>query len=105
MASTTNPVATAITTKLTEACAPTHLEVINESSKHNVPTGSETHFKVVCVSTQFDGMKLIERHRFVNDVLAAELSGPVHALSISAKTPQQWETSQVVANSPPCLNR
>ncbi len=32
---------------------------------HNVPKGSETHFKVLVVSQQFSDKKLIDRHRFV----------------------------------------
>lgn len=35
-----------IFTKLTDKFKPNHLEVINESYKHNVPKGSETHFVV-----------------------------------------------------------
>lgn len=97
------PIASSITAKLTTACAPTHLEVLNESSKHNVPANSETHFKVVCVSAAFDGMPLLERHRVVNEALADELATGVHALSIVAKTPQQWDKSQAVGSTPPCL--
>ena len=52
-------------------------QVINESSGHNVPKGSETHFKVVVVSDSFDGQMLIARHRMVNEILADELSGYV----------------------------
>ena len=66
---------------------PTHLEVINESNMHNVPRGSETHFKVVVVSSAFEDLSLIKRHRSVNDVLKSELDGPVHALSIQVIYP------------------
>lgn len=34
-----------ITRKLTEALQPIFLDVVNESYKHNVPVGAETHFK------------------------------------------------------------
>ena len=61
---------------------PSHLEVINESNMHNVPKGSETHFKVVVVSDSFEGLSLVKRHRAVNEVLAQELQSGVHALSI-----------------------
>eukprot|EP00729_Bicosta_minor_P002099 gene2099-11952_t len=91
-----------IMTKLTEAYKPLHIEVMNESYMHNVPRGSETHFKVVLVSEVFDGLTLIKRHRAVNHTLQEELDGEVHALSIQAKTPKQWETSQVVEPSPKC---
>ena len=39
------PVQAAIQQKLTDTFAPAHLEIINESFMHNVPRGSETHFK------------------------------------------------------------
>ncbi len=66
---------------------------------HNVPLNAETHFKVVVVSEQFNEMpSLIKRHRAVNTILADELEGPVHALSIVAKTPKQWEKMAEKAN-------
>ena len=43
-------VQTAIEKKLAESLTPAHLEVINESHMHNVPPGSESHFKVVIVT-------------------------------------------------------
>jgi stress-induced morphogen len=64
------PVEAAINTLLNATFKPTHLEVINESHMHNVPVNSESHFKVFIVSEAFKTMKLIERHRSVNKVLA-----------------------------------
>ena len=46
-----------IQTKLAEAFDPEHLEVINESGSHNVPAGSESHFKVVIVANAFEGQR------------------------------------------------
>lgn len=96
-------VSRAITSKLQSHFLPSVLEVINESYMHNVPKGSETHFKVVIVSDKFEGLPLIKRHREVNAVLAEELKGGVHALSITAKTLAQWNANQNVVKSPPCL--
>jgi BolA protein len=76
--------------------------VVNESFKHNVPTGSETHFKVTVVSAAFDDQKLIARHRLVNMVLSEELAGSVHALSISAKTQAQWDKGTKPHTTPNC---
>mmetsp|Transcript_37023 Transcript_37023/g.81340 ORF Transcript_37023/g.81340 Transcript_37023/m.81340 type:complete len:135 (-) Transcript_37023:439-843(-) len=104
MATAASPVADAVHTKLASAFAPRVLEVINESSGHNVPAGSETHFKVVVVSEAFESKPLIARHRLVNDALQEELAGPIHALSIVAKTPEQWEKSGgTFPKSPPCM--
>lgn len=90
--------------KLRAALSPLHLDVSNESGMHNVPAGSETHFKVLVVSESFEGEKLIARHRRINRVLAQELAGPVHALAIHALTPPEWfERGGAVPDSPPCL--
>ncbi|KAM4612452.1 bolA-like protein 1 isoform 1-T2 [Discoglossus pictus] len=97
------PVESSIRSKLTKSLEPTHLEVLNESYMHAVPKGSETHFKVVVVSEMFNGKSLIQRHRLVNELLAEELAGPVHALSIQAKTTCQWEENPVISKSPACM--
>ncbi|XP_030638378.1 bolA-like protein 1 [Chanos chanos] len=97
------PVETAIRTKLTQAFQPEHMEVLNESHMHAVPPGSESHFRVLVVSTQFEGQSLLQRHRMVNEALREELSTCVHALAIQAKTPQQWGSNPSLAKSPPCL--
>ena len=96
------PVQHTIVEKLTATFTPSHLDVVNESYKHNVPTGSETHFKVTVVSSLFDNQKLIARHRLVNTTLKEELDGPVHALSISAKTPAQWAKTTTLHTTPGC---
>lgn len=70
-----------------------HLEVINESHMHSVPANSETHFRVIVVSDDFDGANRVKRHRAINKLLAPQLAGPVHALAIEAVTPAQWEAN------------
>ena len=97
------PVQSAIQLKL-QALNPEYLEVINESFMHNVPEGSESHFKVVVVSDAFAGAMLVARHRKVNELLAEEIQGPVHALSIHAMTPEEWfESGAKAPDSPECL--
>jgi BolA family transcriptional regulator, general stress-responsive regulator len=82
--------------KLVEAFSPADLQVHNESYKHAGHAGTrglaqtgETHFDIVIVSDAFKGRSRVERHRMVNSVLADELAGPVHALSIRAKSPDE----------------
>ena len=97
-------VAEKIETKLAEALEPAHLVVENESSNHNVPAGSESHFRVVVVAAGFEGRRLIERHRMVNAVLSDELAGPVHALALHTYTEADWKARFGAAPmSPPCL--
>lgn len=93
-----------IRSKIEQQLRPEHLEVLNESSSHNVPPGSESHFKVTLVTADFEGKMLIARHRMLNELLADELAGPVHALSLHTLTPQEWaQRSGAVADSPDCL--
>ncbi len=93
----------AIESKLTKALTPVHLDVINESGNHNVPDGSESHFKVVLVSGEFEGERLVARHRNVNRILSEELANEVHALALHTYTEAEWrEKNQSAPSSPPC---
>lgn len=80
-----------ITTKLTQAFAPVHLAVLDESHQHaghaGHRPGGETHFRVTIVAEAFRGKSRLERHRMVNETLAEELKGGVHALAIHAAAP------------------
>jgi len=90
--------------KLARDLDPLHLEVVNESHRHDVPPGSESHFKVVVVSERFLGEPLTARHRLVYATLAEELRGGVHALALHTYTPDDWrERHGEAPMSPPCL--
>jgi stress-induced morphogen len=83
--------------KLTQAFAPAALEVVNDSDRHAGHAGSpgtgESHFTVKVVSAAFAGKSRLERHRLVNQALAAELAGKVHALAITALAPDEVTNS------------
>ncbi len=90
--------------RLREQFTPLHIEVVNESHMHNVPEGSESHFRVVLVSAAFDGKPLVQRHRAVNTELKAELAGQIHALALHTMTPEEWfEKGGTAPESPPCM--
>ena len=82
-----------LTEKLTKAFAPRSLDIEDESHKHaghaGHRPGGETHFRVHIVAEAFHGKSRIERHRMINQALAAELSGGVHALAIHANAPDE----------------
>lgn len=89
---------------LVDALAPVRLDVINESHMHNVPPGSESHFKLVVVSQEFEGLNLIARHRTINKLLAEQLQNGIHALSMHTHTPEEWDAKGgQVPESPPCM--
>jgi BolA protein len=89
--------------KLQVSLQPEHLEVLDESSNHNVPAGSETHFRVLVVTEQFVGTSRLARHRAIHRALQQDLAGGVHALAIDAWTPQEWAARSAPSTSPQCL--
>lgn len=87
------PIEQLIRQKLHERFALESLEIINDSASHAGHAGAnetgETHFRIVLVSIDFEGLNRVARHRQVFDTLDDLLSGPVHALSITALTPSE----------------
>ncbi len=77
--------------KLMIAFEPTRLDIVNESELHaghrNSPGTGESHFRVLIVSPMFTGVSRVGRHRMVNDAIADELKGGVHALALSTYAP------------------
>ena len=77
---------------LTEAFAPTHLLVKDQSHLHAGHAGAHDgrgHFDVTIVSAAFAGKRPLARHRQIYDALAAMLETDIHALRINAKTPDE----------------
>jgi len=80
-----------ITEKLKATFSPDSLNVVDESHQHEGHSGhrpgGETHFRVFIVAPAFTGKTRLERHRMINQALATELAGRVHALAIHAAAP------------------
>ena len=78
---------------LTEALSPTRLEVVDDSARHSghsgAAAGGQTHYNVLIVSPRFEGLGRVGRHRLVNEALAGEFSGGLHALSLVLRTPAE----------------
>ncbi|MGW8205552.1 MAG: BolA family protein [Hyphomicrobiaceae bacterium] len=77
--------------KLMLGLEPTRLDIINESELHaghrSSPGTGESHFRILIVSQAFTGKSRVDRHRIVNELLADELSGHVHALALKTYAP------------------
>lgn len=100
---TPGPVQAAMRAKLEAAFAPQLLEITDDSARHAHHAGArahaerlgkaqgsgETHFSVTIVSAAFEGQGAVARQRAVYAALAEELAGPVHALSLTCRTPAQ----------------
>ncbi len=83
--------AASIRQKLMIGLEPSRLDVINESELHaghrSSPGTGESHFRVTIVSEKFTGASRVQRHRMINELLADELAGKIHALAIHAFAP------------------
>lgn len=92
------PVADEIRAKLTQSLDPLQLDIIDESHLHaghsGAREGGESHFRVAVVSSAFDGVSRVQRQRMVYQLLASELQGPIHALSVTTQTPAEAEATK-----------
>jgi len=87
------PIAASLRRKLQAAFSPLSLSIEDESARHAGHMGArpegETHFKVRIVSSAFAGQSRVERQRKVYACVAQELKERVHALSVTALTPEE----------------
>lgn len=81
---------TCIEERLTQALSPLFLEVIDESHQHIGHAGAKSgasHFAVVIIAKQFEGLSLIQRHQMIYALLKDLIPQEIHALKIQAKVP------------------
>lgn len=84
-------VADTVLHKLSQAFSPSRLELTDDSDRHRGHAGhsgsGESHFNLRIEAQAFAGKARVMRQRMVMKVLADELAGPIHALSIVATAP------------------
>ncbi|MEO1203085.1 MAG: BolA/IbaG family iron-sulfur metabolism protein [Pseudomonadota bacterium] len=56
-----------------------------------VMSDDNTHFEAVIVAAEFDGVRPLARHQLVYKTLGSLVGNEIHALSIRAFTPAEWE--------------
>jgi BolA protein len=83
-----------------QALAPESLEVFDDSADHAGHAGAREsgggHFQVVIVSSAFRGRSRVARHRVVYDAVRDLMPGVVHALAITALTPEELDSGAAV---------
>ena len=79
-----------IKTLLSEQLNISKLKILDESNQHkNHPQSNGGHFKLNIISSDFKSKNLIERHRIIYRILDSMINKEIHAISISAKTPEE----------------
>lgn len=81
-----------IRARLTQRFAPLELEVRDDSAAHRGHAGARDgrgHFAVRIVAPAFAGQAPLARHRMVYDALGELMQQDIHALSITACSPDE----------------
>lgn len=79
---------------LTQALPSTTIELIDDSHRHAGHAGARDgrgHFRLRIVSTAFAGLRPLQRHQLVYRSLGELMRTDIHALSITALTPEEAE--------------
>ena len=74
------------------ALDPVSIEIEDDSAKHAGHAGARSgggHFRLTIVSPRFAGCKTMEKHRLVYDALGPLMKREIHALSITARSPDE----------------
>ena len=100
----TGPIESQIINTLSTSMNLSSLKIINESSMHNVPKGSESHFKIVVVTNDFNNLSIIKRHKLIYKTLD-NLMNKIHALSIHAFNEEEFKLNPIILDSPECANK
>ena len=82
----------AIRAALEQALRPQLLEVEDDSARHAGHAGARDgrgHFNVTVVSSAFEGLGPLARHRAVYAAVGTLMETDIHALSIVARTPAE----------------
>lgn len=91
------------------ALSPSYITLENESRQHaGYFDGKESHFKLVIVSDDFIGKRLIARHQAVYALVSPLLTangGSIHALAIHAYAPDEWQALGQAPDSPNCAGK
>lgn len=79
-------------TLLRQRLLPAHLEVRDDSAAHvgHASAGGKGHFRLRIVSTCFAGLRPLQRHRLVNEVLSPLFATELHAVAMETLTPDEF---------------
>ena len=80
------------------ALQPVSVDVVDESEQHHGHAGwrdgGGTHWRLAIVSPRFAGQSAVARHRMVYQAIGELMHNPIHALAITASTPEEAKGKQ-----------
>jgi BolA protein len=76
-----------------QALEPLALDLVDESEQHRghagYREGGNTHWRLSIVSPRISGKPTVARHRLVYQALGELMQHPIHALAITARSPEE----------------
>ena len=101
-----HPLLSCLESLLREAFNPEQLVIEDESRQHKVPKGMLSHVRLLIVSSYFEGLSRVARHREVYKLVKKESSlQEVHAWAMELLTPEEYSKKGANGKSPPCQGR
>jgi BolA family transcriptional regulator, general stress-responsive regulator len=80
------------------ALEPQALDLVDESDMHRghagYREGGGTHWRLAIVSARFSGQNTVARHRMIYQALGSLMQHPIHALAITARSPEETKGKQ-----------
>lgn len=77
---------------------PTEIKALIENglpgADAQVFSDDNTHYAALVIASQFDGLRSIARHQLVYGCLGSLMGNEIHAMSIKAHTPAEWDVLQ-----------
>ena len=74
------------------ALTPQDIQIMDESAQHAGHAGAKSgggHYQLTIISPAFSGQNIVARHRAIYQALGDLMSTRVHALSITAYSPEE----------------
>jgi acid stress-induced BolA-like protein IbaG/YrbA len=65
-----------------------------DGAEVSVFSEDNTHYAALVISAEFAGQRPIARHQLVYRCLGALMGNEIHAMSIRAHTPEEWQAMQ-----------
>lgn len=77
---------------------PTEIKTLIEKGLENstveIFSEDNTHYAALVVSPKFEGKRAIARHQLIYQCLGSLMGNEIHAMSIRAHTPDEWDALQ-----------
>ena len=85
-----------IKSRLKKTIAIDHLTIMDDTGKHlrHQHYDGGRHFKIIIVSSTFEGVSLLDRHKLVYQALDGMIKNEIHALGLKTIATSEWKKNK-----------